>query len=96
MPLNKRGLVRLRLSVWFSAASWCAKAAVSLANTSMPPGSIAASASRPSTTWIDARRLVPASVNSSVPAPKAKLASAPRAGVLAPVANQRRRPAIIR
>ena len=27
MPLNKRGLVRLRLSVWFSAASWCAKAA---------------------------------------------------------------------
>ena len=97
MPLKSCGMVRARLRVWFSAASRAPKAARSAVITSIPPGSIAASASRPWSRWSEARRCVPASVSSKVPAvSNSNSASAIRPGGLLPGASHLRRPAIIR
>src|SRR5712691_497385 len=66
MPLNRWGSVSARLSVCRSAFNLAAKSSSRASRTSSPPGSMAASAASPSTRWIEARRLVPASVSTSV------------------------------
>ena len=96
MPLNRRGSVSARLSVWFSRCSRSRNAGRSAAATSSPPRSNAARALAPCTTCSEARFLVPASVNASVPLAKSNSARVMRAGGRSPRPSQRRRPAIIR
>src|SRR6267154_2377149 len=96
MPLNRCGSVSARLSVCLSAFNLAAKSSSRASRTSSPPGSMAASAASPSTRWIEARRFVPASVSSSVALSNSNTASHMRPGGFAPLASQRRRPAIIR
>ena len=96
MPLKRRGSVSARLSVWFSLTSRVANASRSASSTSSPPRSNGCRPASPSTRWIDARRVVPASVRTSVPVGKSKEASAILPGALPPAASHRSRPAIIR
>src|SRR6267378_8419846 len=96
MPLKSWGSVSARLSVCRSAFNLAAKSSSRASRTSSPPGSIAASAASPSTRWIEARRLVPASVSSSVAVSNSNTASDMRPGGFAPLASQRSRPAIMR
>src|SRR6267378_444881 len=96
MPLKSWGSVSARLSVCRSAFNLAAKSSSRASRTSSPPGSMAASAASPSTRWIEARRLVPASVSSSVALSNSNTASDMRPGGFAPLASQRSRPAIIR
>ena len=88
MPANSCGIVSARLSVWFSLRSRAAKSATGLPMTSIPPGSAACSAARSASRWIDARRVVPASVSTSSPSSNSKLASEslPPGGLLTLVA----------
>src|SRR5580700_5672494 len=95
MPLNRRGSVSARLSVWFSAVSAARKDARSLEKTSMPPASKERNASSPSTTCNDARRLEPASVSTREPLGKSNAARVWRPASLASGARQCKRPAII-
>src|ERR1041385_8320550 len=87
MPLNSRGSVSARLSVWLSDRSRIAKVSLVAARTSIPPRSSPRSAASPRTRRMAALRLVPASASTSVPPGKPKLARgipppppAPRAG----------------
>src|SRR6267378_2111826 len=96
MPLNRCGSASARLSVCRSAFSLAAKSSRRASRTSSPPGSMAASAASPSTRWIEARRFVPASVSTRVSSWNSNAASDMRPGGFAPLASQRRRPAIIR
>src|SRR5437868_2675981 len=96
MPLKRRGSVSARLSVWFSRRSASRNAASGASSTSMPPRSIARTASFPRTRWSEARFLVAASVKRSVPYGKSIAASPSLPGTFAPRSPQRSRPAIIK
>src|SRR6267143_35341 len=96
IPLNSRGSVSERLSVWFSRSSASRKAASGASSTSIPPRSIARTASAPRTKCKDARFFVAASVRTSVPYGKSMAASPTLPGTLAPRSSHLRRPAIMR
>ena len=68
MPAKRRGSVSARLSVWFSLASRAANAARSVSEYFEPAGVEGRERRLAATQCSDARRLVPASVNASVPA----------------------------
>jgi hypothetical protein len=76
MPLNRRGSVKARLSVWFSWVTARRKVSRSISNTSIPPGSCSRSAASPRTKFNDARFFGPNSVSVSVPCGKSNAASA--------------------
>ena len=62
----------------------------------MPPGSSAASASRPATSFNEARRFLLASVKIIVPVEKSSAAMPLRFGIALPTRSQCKRPEIIR
>jgi len=96
MPLNRCGSVSARLSVCRSAFNLAANSSGPASRTSSPPGSMAASAASPSTRWIEARRLVPASVSQQRCVVELEHGDDMRPGAFAPPASQRSRPAIMR
>jgi len=96
MPLNSRGSVSARLTVWFSRTSASRKTSMPASSGSMPPRSSDTSPSRPCSRCSDARRFDPASVRISVPVSKSNAARPNFPGTFAPGASQRKRPAIIR